>query len=262
MGNTVQKNQRNQERHPEEEESKEDDTSTFTCEICIEPMLSSSTKKFKNNKKCVHPFCTDCMMKYIQVKVEEDSVANVPCPALNCEQLLDPLSCRAVVPAKLFDKWCDVLCESAVLELERCYCPNPNCSALVVNECGGNVKKSVCHNCKRPFCFHCKLPWHSGYPCEESGEIRNRNDVEFGILVERRNWMRCPRCLHCIERVIGCRSVTCRCGANFCYVCGSEIKNLRCNCNRKCCACCLMFFFIVLFILITVILIMIFKKLN
>ncbi|XP_059670774.1 uncharacterized protein LOC132316284 [Cornus florida] len=163
MGNPVQKIQRNQKRPLEEEESKEDETSTFTCEICIEPMLSSSTKKFKNNNKCVHPFCTDCMIKYIhQLKVEE-SVANVPFPALNYEQLLDHLCCRSMIPAKLFHKWCDVLCESAILGLERCYYPNRNCSALVVNECGGNVKRSECPNCKRMFCFHWfggpKLTW-------------------------------------------------------------------------------------------------------
>ncbi|XP_059647634.1 E3 ubiquitin-protein ligase RSL1-like isoform X2 [Cornus florida] len=209
MGNTVPKLRRDQERPREGEESKEDETSTFTCEICVEPMLSSSVKKFKNNNRCVHPFCTDCMTKYIEVKVD-DNIANVPCPALSCDQLLDPLNCRPIVPPKLFEKWCDVLCESAVLGFERCYCPNRNCSALIVNECGGNVKRSKCPNCKRLFCFHCKLPWHSGYGCEESGNMRNRNDVEFGLLMERNNWKRCPRCGHCIQRSEGCRHVKCR----------------------------------------------------
>ncbi|XP_059647632.1 E3 ubiquitin-protein ligase RSL1-like isoform X2 [Cornus florida] len=210
MGNTVQMVRPNQERPPEEEESIEDDeSSTFACEICIEPMLSSSTNKFKNNNRCVHPFCTDCIMKYIQVKVDEN-VADVPCPSLNCEQLLDPLSSRPIVPTKLFEKWCDVLCESAVLGFDRSYCPNQNCSALILNECGGNVKRSKCPNCKRLFCFRCKIPWHTGYRCEEGGEMRNRNEVEFGLLVERNNWKRCPRCGHCIERFTGCRAIKCR----------------------------------------------------
>ncbi|XP_059638902.1 E3 ubiquitin-protein ligase RSL1-like [Cornus florida] len=219
MGNTGQKLRQNQERPREEDEA----PTTFTCEICIEPMLSSSSKKFKNHNRCVHPFCTDCMIKYIQAKVEDNIAADVPCPALDCEQLLDPLSCRPVVLAKLFDKWCDKLCDSTVLGFERCYCPNPNCSVLVVNECGGSVTKSVCPNCKRMFCFHCKLPWHFGYRCEESGERRDANDIQFEGLLRSCYWKRCPQCGRCIERTEGCNNITCRCGTEFCYKCG--VKN-------------------------------------
>ncbi|KAJ4952296.1 hypothetical protein NE237_029128 [Protea cynaroides] len=58
-----------------------------TCEICIEPIMTQEMKFANNKRQCVHPFCTDCIAKYIQVKVEE-RLAKLPCPSLNCEELL------------------------------------------------------------------------------------------------------------------------------------------------------------------------------
>ncbi|KAK1362347.1 Zinc finger, C6HC-type [Heracleum sosnowskyi] len=114
----------------------------FTCEICIQPM-SSAAKKFKKNDNCMHPFCNDCFAKYIQAKLE-DSVAIIKCPALDCEQLLDPLLCPTIISAQLY-----CLGGSSLLLYERRYCPYQDSSALIINECGGSVSKTKCLNCKR-----------------------------------------------------------------------------------------------------------------
>ncbi|KAK1379360.1 IBR domain, Zinc finger, RING/FYVE/PHD-type, E3 ubiquitin ligase RBR family [Heracleum sosnowskyi] len=191
----------------------------FTCEICIEPM--SSAKKFRVNDNCMHPFCNDCFAKYIQGKVE-DSVAIIKCPALDCELLLDPLLCRTIISVELFTKWCDCLCDSSLLLYERCYCPYQDCSALIINECGGSVSKTKCLNCKRLFCYTCEVPWHAGYWCSESQQRRDASDVSFGELVEKFKWTRCPHCGQAVERRDGCRMVTCRCRTIFCHKCGKE----------------------------------------
>ncbi|KAJ9567849.1 hypothetical protein OSB04_003815 [Centaurea solstitialis] len=127
MGNVPQKPHKNpqidQQNDDDEQESSSSSSSTsFTCEICIEPVILPN-KKFKNSNRCVHPICTDCMIKYIQVKLE-DNVSDIKCPAIACDHSLEPLSCRPKIGRQLFDKWCDVLCESAVLGLDRVYCPN------------------------------------------------------------------------------------------------------------------------------------------
>ncbi|KAJ4942648.1 hypothetical protein NE237_000083 [Protea cynaroides] len=165
--------------------------------------------KFKNIERCVHPFCRDCIAKYIEAKVEE-RVVEVPCPSLNCEKLLDPLSCSQIIPAGLFEKWCDLLCESVVLRCKSAYCPFVNCSVLILNECGGNITRSKCPNCKKLLCFQCKLPWHAGFGCDETGEMRNENDILFGKLVERNKWKICPGCKYRVERNEGCQNIKCR----------------------------------------------------
>ncbi|GAY53312.1 hypothetical protein CUMW_148340 [Citrus unshiu] len=148
----------------------------------------------------------------LTLSVQDDNTAKIECPGLDCKHNLDPFACEPVIPASLFSKWCDVLCEDYVLGFERSYCPNTNCMAMVVNECerSGKVKKTQCPNCKQWFCFQCKLKWHAGYRCEESRNLRDQNDIVFGQLVERMKWARCPACGHCVERKDGCSVVMCR----------------------------------------------------
>ncbi|XP_021291308.1 probable E3 ubiquitin-protein ligase RNF217 isoform X2 [Herrania umbratica] len=212
----------------ENPQGEEDDESSFTCKICIEP--TSPSKKFKNANICRHAFCQDCIAKYIEVKVQ-DSTAKIDCPEPNCQFHLDPLICRPMISPDLFSSWSDLLCESSLLGSERSYCPNRNCMALVLNECRGNVKKSKCPNCKQLFCFQCQTVWHAGYQCEESEQMRDRNDVLFGQLVERKKWTRCPACGHCIERLLGCSLVKCRCKTEFCYQCGKKLTSRGCGCK-------------------------------
>ncbi|KAJ4956820.1 hypothetical protein NE237_013603 [Protea cynaroides] len=202
MGNTEQSM-----REPPQNSREKEEDSSFTCEICIEPLPQN--KKFKNKKGCVHPFCLDCIAKYIEVKVE-DHITEVKCPGLNCKKLLDPLSCRSILTPQLFEKWCDVLCNSAVLKFDRVYCPSSDCLTLILNECKDNIRRTMCPNCKNFFCFNCKHPWHAGSHCSENGELRDRNDLLFSKLVERKKWTRCPSCNYCVELLTGCLVVKCR----------------------------------------------------
>ncbi|XP_059650001.1 E3 ubiquitin-protein ligase RSL1-like [Cornus florida] len=204
MGNMVDRN----EIPPGEDEmeAEEEEEEQFTCEICVEQY---STRKFifKKKKRCHDHgrFCMECIFKYIERKLD-DNISRIPCPAPDCEELFDALSCRPIVPHHLFQKWCDVLCRSAIQGLDTCYCPKPDCSALIINECGERtVMKAKCPQCKNHFCFKCKHPWHAGYGCHEVGETTHHSDIQFGKLVDRNKWKKCPGCGYCVERVAGCR---------------------------------------------------------
>ncbi|KAJ7980655.1 RBR-type E3 ubiquitin transferase [Quillaja saponaria] len=211
----------------------------FTCELCTE---TRPRRMLFHNNQCVHdPFCSTCIARHIEAKVEE-SEADIKCPNLNCDQSLDPISCRPIVPKSVFDKWSDLLCASFVLDFERrCYCPDMDCSALVIDECSGNdeggaVRKVNCPNCKKPFCFQCKVPWHEGVVCSlwsrERLQIRDLNDILFRKLFKEKGWSRCYRCGQAVERVAGCREISCRCGAKLCYYCGGKTSHTNpCKCK-------------------------------
>ncbi|OVA07499.1 zinc finger protein [Macleaya cordata] len=200
----------------------------FTCEICIEPVPMN--QKFKNMEMngCTHPFCTDCIAKYIQVKVEENNASEIKCPDTNCNVVFDTLSCRSILGTKVFDKWCHMLCESMVLLASsrggfahgRAYCPFKDCSELVLNECVRSsstirrrITRSMCPNCKKLFCFHCMVPWQETHRCSSTsgggGDV-NRNHVLFVEMVKRKKWTRCPTCNRYVERITGYSHVTCR----------------------------------------------------
>ncbi|KAI3994370.1 hypothetical protein MKX01_012627 [Papaver californicum] len=223
----------------------------FTCEICIEPVLLN--QKFKNMEMdgCLHPYCTDCIVKYIEVKVFQDNVSEIKCPDTNCTVFLNALSCRSILPAFMFEKWCRVLCESVVLTESskgefaygRSYCPYRECNELVLNECAATIAlsssstsstitKSTCPNCKKIFCFHCMVPWKENHRCARRCDLVNdvdRNDLLFLEAARREKWTRCPNCSVFVERKRGCSLMTCRCKATFCYRCGCK----SCICKGK-----------------------------
>ncbi|KAI3871585.1 hypothetical protein MKX03_005768 [Papaver bracteatum] len=223
----------------------------FTCEICIEPVLEN--QKFKNMEMdgCLHPYCTDCIVKYIEVKVNHDNIAEIKCPNSNCTVFLNALSCRPILPTFVFEKWCRVLCESVVLmesskggfAYGRSYCPFRECSELVLNECvmtisfsststSSTIRKSTCPNCKKIFCFHCMVPWKENHRCHRRGNLVNdvdRNDLLFLETARQQKWTRCPNCSCYVERKRGCSLMTCRCKATFCYRCGCK----TCICKVK-----------------------------
>ncbi|KAL4632316.1 hypothetical protein ACB092_04G041300 [Castanea dentata] len=177
------------------------------CEICIE--FKSSEEMFVN--RCAHSICTDCIVKHIIARVQ-DNVAEIRCPYwFTCKQILDPHTCQQIIPKSLFVK---------------CYCPNKKCLELVINECGGIVKRSECPKCKQLYCFQCNLQWPECNNCERIEE----NDQIFKELAVSKKWVKCPTCDYHVERISGCRHMSCRCGTMFCYKCGRKLTLHWCNC--------------------------------
>ncbi|XP_073148250.1 E3 ubiquitin-protein ligase RSL1-like [Henckelia pumila] len=209
--------------HAQVQHQQEDE---FTCEICTE--TTSLPNKFRNGDVCAHPYCTDCVIKYIGVKLGDENTGHIKCPAPDCDHTLDPLACAPIVGRPLFLRWCDVLCESAIKGWERCYCPHRDCNVTILNECGWKLRVSKCPQCKRWFCFRCKTVWHTMISCEEKREA-----AEPGLreLAARKHWQRCPSCGQYVERSWGCHVVRCRCGRDFCYNCGRPIYQHSCTCG-------------------------------
>ncbi|XP_010535232.2 PREDICTED: probable E3 ubiquitin-protein ligase RNF217 [Tarenaya hassleriana] len=196
------------------------------CIICMEEKSSSDI--FRGTTSCTHSYCTDCTASYVAIKIRESS-ARIKCPAVECTQLLEPYTCRNLVPRDVFERWEDFLCESLILASERVYCPHKDCSALMVED-GGNTEVTVtateCPRCHRLFCAQCKVTWHAGIGCDEFRRSGNGNKVtvEEQMVMEMakaKSWRRCPNCKFYVEKVYGCLHISCRCGCEFCYGCGS-----------------------------------------
>ncbi|XP_059635951.1 E3 ubiquitin-protein ligase dbl4-like [Cornus florida] len=77
------------------------DPLSFTCEICVEP---KSYLDFFHIIGCTHTYCSDCIIKYVASKLQEN-IPQIRCPVSGCGGLLEPEHCRTILPPELFDSW-------------------------------------------------------------------------------------------------------------------------------------------------------------
>jgi hypothetical protein len=76
-----------------------------------------------------------------------------------------------------------------------------------------------------------------GLTCAEFQKLPNKLHSAAGAgvfdLAQSKNWKRCPKCGHMVERTEGCNHMQCRCRTQFCYGCGGRFQKGtgRCLCH-------------------------------
>lgn len=208
----------------EMETEKENDPSRGLCYcmICMEDKPSSDI--FRGTTNCTHSYCTECTIRYVVTKVEEN-IAMIKCPDVDCTRLIEPYTFRDLIPADVFERWDKALCESLILSSEKVYCPFEDCPGMLVvddDDQGGNdakVTQTECPSCHRLFCAQCKVTWHAGIGCQEFQSFGNTttkkksSDEEDAMLIRMakiKQWRRCPRCKMYVEKRDGCMHIRCR----------------------------------------------------
>lgn len=215
------------------------------CRICLEDKYPS---EFFDSMVCSHRFCCTCITLHIRTKLQENLVS-IDCPEPDCSEHLTPEQCVVILPKQTFEDWSLALVEASIPPSQKFYCPFQDCSATLVKDtvpdevgCSNGeaavvTKESKCPECRRLFCAQCAVPWHGGLDCSELQRLSDSEREEFDLmlfkLAKENEWQRCASCKHIIERNSGCCHMTCRCGYQFCYKCGSEwYKNgVSCNCS-------------------------------
>lgn len=215
------------------------------CPICLEGKKQADMFRVS---ECFHGFCLSCIVQHAEVKVQAGQVP-VRCPHVSCTQTLGLPQCQSILSQKWFDLLNKRLIEVNMPESERVYCPFPNCSALMnrkdllANNEGASSSSlslaapSRCVECSRIFCVECRVPWHTSMSCRQYQQLppslRDAQDAKLYQLAEHQKWQRCKKCRRMIELAEGCYHMTCRCGYEFCYVCGEPWKNKRQSCRCR-----------------------------
>ncbi|KAL3819101.1 hypothetical protein ACJIZ3_005006 [Penstemon smallii] len=193
------------------------ESSQSFCEICAD--RKDSSQMFSVDQSCKHEFCTECITKYIEVKLQKAPVGNqgnahaIKCPGLDCNGILEIDSCREIMPNHVVSIWDVAICESMIDSSQKFYCPYKNCSGLIVNDSEEVIRESECPFCHRLFCAQCKVPWHSGIGCKEFSKLkkneRGREDLLVHELAKNKKWKRCPNCKFYVEKRSGCSFISC-----------------------------------------------------
>ncbi|MCO5604398.1 hypothetical protein L7F22_058563 [Adiantum nelumboides] len=216
------------------------------CPICLE---GKKKEEIIQVSGCLHSFCVSCIVQHAEVKVQAGQVP-VRCPHVSCSLTLSLSQCQSILSQKWFDLLNKRLIEVNMPEADRVYCPFPKCSALMnrkdllaSNDAASSssfltlVTPSRCMECFRLFCVECRVLWHTSMSCQQYQQLppnlRDAQDAKLYQLAENQKWQRCKKCRRMIELAEGCYHMTCRCGYEFCYLCGEPWKNKRQSCRCR-----------------------------
>lgn len=232
-----------------------------SCGICFEPFqathspvaasqtaTSSSRLSYGFRLPCPeeHAYCQPCLTHYVMSKLAPDG---------NCSGVLEtvvfPIKCPECHQGAWEEGISDEVAERFLSEknmvlwhaqklfdsMEKHYCPNPRCSALVQIEEDPNEPVAICPECQESICVSCKVLWHQDLTCEEFQDLpeneRSPDDQSVLLLAKAKNWRRCPACSRLVELAFGCHHITCHCGTHFCHRCGARWDQAAGRCTRK-----------------------------
>lgn len=114
----------------------------------------------------------------------------------------------------------------------RIFCPNAECGEFIPPKQKLDPKHPFnvcCRKCSTRVCVMCKRNAHPvGKDCPEDYELEAV--LKMG---EKSGWRRCYKCRNLVELTQGCTHMTCRCKAQFCYICGG-IWDASLGCPNVC----------------------------
>ncbi|KAI3972222.1 hypothetical protein MKX01_011774 [Papaver californicum] len=138
----------------------------------------TATTASTSTRKCTHTFCFECLRKHIVAKIQENEVV-IKCPELECQEILEPLSCQGLIPKEVFDRWGEAISGSLFIGSVVIYCPFDDCNGMLVNDGGGDaIREAECMHCRRLFCAQCKVPWHSDTNCGDFQKLVGERGIQ------------------------------------------------------------------------------------
>ncbi|KAK1490859.1 IBR domain-containing protein [Colletotrichum tamarilloi] len=192
---------------------------TVECVSCLDDF---SPKKVI--KVTCHSYCPDCFERLISTAVQN-------------EQHWPPKCCLNPIPTRLYlrkispdlEKTCkDRAAEWAIPVADRIYCAEPACGLWVRPEhVDAASRVARCREGHRS-CSMCRGPHHANdadCPLDRDLALTNALAAEEG-------WQHCGRCQALVEHREACQHMTCRCGYQFCYVCGLRWRTCTCTMNQ------------------------------
>ncbi|KAK4034659.1 hypothetical protein C8A01DRAFT_48995 [Parachaetomium inaequale] len=189
---------------------------TRICVACTDQHLIPN---LITSLSCSHEYCQGCLKALFAASFTDETLFPPKC----CRQPIPIDDCRALLTPAIVGQF-----NAKKLEFDtpnRTYCHVQACSAFVPPQfVSAGVAYCAQPGCSGRTCAVCKGASHVGHDCPEDPATQDM----LGLAAER-GWQRCKPCGRFVELTTGCNHITCRCGAQFCYVCGETWKTCRCD---------------------------------
>ncbi|KAI0173402.1 hypothetical protein GGR52DRAFT_385301 [Hypoxylon sp. FL1284] len=195
------------------------DTSVLETEVECVSCLDDFSPKIMVKTPC-HSYCKPCFQRLVSTACEN-------------EQQWPPKCCLNNIPRKtivpnvddgLKNTYRDRTDEWDLPVNKRIYCSYPDCGVWVRSRHVNRATKVAKCPEGHQTCTICRGPRHKSGNCPQ-----DRDMIRTDELAEQEGWKRCYGCHAYVEHKDACQHMTCRCGAQFCYVCGAPWRT--CNCT-------------------------------
>ncbi|KAK0407686.1 hypothetical protein QR680_003531 [Steinernema hermaphroditum] len=185
--------------------------------------------------QCGHLFCRDCARSHA-LTVEDLPIS---CPFPECGALFHPTALASFVPLSFVDGYKRKIIEKRLQlpDFLKCY----HCRRINHFISDGLNKEGVAIcACGAAICRKCEKEAHAPLDCKQMEfyeAILGRKGHTFHTVAPMHDYISeiqavvCPACGYPVERSYGCNHMTCWCGNEFCYKCGSTYESSGHTCG-------------------------------
>ncbi|KAI5265912.1 hypothetical protein E4T47_08404 [Aureobasidium subglaciale] len=182
---------------------------------------SKFTRHQSYEAPCNHFYCMECLANFFEYTINDESLYPPKC----CGQEIPFEGMKTLLDNKLITRYAKKMVEYDTEATKRTYCSGSACKEFVpVSSILDEV--AICHTCGKRTCTICKAAAHRG-DCPKYEDTQS-----LLSLARTEGWQRCynTKCHRVVALTTGCNHITCVCGAQFCYVCGTRWRT--CDCPR------------------------------
>ncbi|KAI1138651.1 hypothetical protein F5Y05DRAFT_413273 [Hypoxylon sp. FL0543] len=185
---------------------------TKPCEACRDEKHFAELAR----APCQHEYCGKCLTQIFQNATNDESLFPPRC----CKQPIPLNQSLAFLAAGVVQEFRQKALEYSTPR--RTYCHSNRCNVFILPTNYAN-DIATCNKCGSRTCMLCKGASHIG-DCPNDERLQ-----QVLQLAQEQHWQRCQNCWALVELIVGCNHMTCRCGHQFCYVCGAQWKSCECE---------------------------------